>query len=235
MREIDTAHLVYPAKGVLGMTDYLRLHNYKVGERRVRRLMRKMGIEAVCPIKTLSRLGKAIYLKPYLLRHLDITHRNQVWCIDITYIPMKKGFLYMTAIIDVFSRFIVGWELHNSLDASNCISVLRTAIAKYGAPKIINSEQGGQFTCKDWMAECAKYPEMQASMDGRGRAKDNIWIERFWKTIKYEYIYINPEENGTDLFNGIKRFIEDYNYHRTHQGIERQIPAKLYFSQKIPA
>lgn len=145
-----------------------------------------------------------------------------------------KGVLGMPATIDVFPRFIVGWELRNSLDASNCISVLRTAISKCGAPEIINSDQGGQFTCKDWMAECAKYPEMQASMDGRGGAKDNIWIERFWETIKYEYIYINLEENGTDLFNGIKRFIEDYNYHRTHQGIERQIPAKLYFSQKIP-
>ena len=99
----------------------------------------------------------------------------------------------------------------------------------------LNSDLGGQFTCKYWIAECAKYPEMVANMDGRGRAKDNIWIERFWKTIKYEYIYINLEDNVTDLFYGIRRFIEDYNYHKTHHGIERQIPAKLYFNQKIPA
>lgn len=123
-----------------------------------------------------------------------------VWSIDITYIPMKKGFMYLTAIIDVYSRFIVAWSLHNTLDASNCIEVLKTAISRYGAPEIINSDQGCQFTSKEWAETCAEHPEMKVSMDGRGRAKDNIWIERFWKTIKYEYIYIQPEENGADLF-----------------------------------
>lgn len=235
MKEIDKEHITHPAKGIIPMTDYLRLQNIRVGIKRVRRLMRKMGIDAIFPKKTLSKLGKATYLKSYLLRSLDITHRNQVWCIDITYIPMGKGFLYMTAIIDVFSRFIVGWNLHNSLDASNCIEVLRRAIEEHGTPEFINSDQGGQFTCKDWVDECEKHAEMKISMDGKGRAKDNIWIERFWRTIKYEYIYINPEENGTELFVGIKRFIEDYNYKRTHQGIGRQIPANLYLDKKIPA
>lgn len=143
-------------------------------------------------------------IKPYLLRGLDIDHRNQVWCIDITYIPMKKGFMYLTAIIDVYSRFIVGWSLHNSLDASHCIEVLQNAIATYGSPEIINSDQGCQFTCKVWLDACAQYPQMRVSMDGRDRAKDNIWIERFWKTIKYEYIYILPEENGAALYSGLK-------------------------------
>ena len=109
--------------------------------------------------------------------------------------------------------------------------MLKTAILRYGTPEILNSDQGCQFTSKEWAEACAEYPEMKASMDGRGRAKDNIWIERFWKTIKYEYIYIQPEENGADLFFGIKRFIDDYNYHRRHQGINRTVPSKLYFRQ----
>lgn len=228
MGMIDEEHLVHPAKGVIGMTDYLLENEIKVGLRRVRRLMRLMGIEAVYRRKSLSKLGEVSYIKKYLLRGLKIDHSNQVWSIDITYIPMKKGFMYLTAIIDVYSRFIVGWGLHNTLDASNCIDVLKSAVARHGAPEILNSDQGCQFTSKEWADACAQYPEMKVSMDGRGRAKDNIWIERFWKTIKYEYIYIQPEESGTDLFFGIKTFIDDYNYHRRHQGIGRTVPSKLY-------
>ncbi len=142
---------------------------------------------------------------------------------------MKKGFMYLTAIIDVYSRFIVGWSLHNTLDASHCIEVLISAVARHESPEIINSDQGSQFTSKEWADACAQYLEMKVSMDGRGRAKDNIWIERFWKTIKYEYIYIQPEESGTDLFFGIKTFMDDYNYHRRHQRIGHTVPSKLYF------
>ena len=228
MRKMDEEHMEHPAKGVIGMTDYLLEQGFKVGQRRVRRLMRLMGIQALYPKKRLSIPGPAVYIMPYLLRGLKIDHRNQVWSIDITYIPMAKGFMYLTAIIDVYSRFIVGWSLHNALDASNCIEVLKNAIARYGAPKIINSDQGRQFTCREWKGCCAEYPEMRISMDGRGRAKDNIWIERFWRTIKYDYIYIHPEENGAALYHGILRFMDDYNYHRRHQGIDRQIPSMLY-------
>ena len=137
------------------MNDFLLEEDYKVGLRIVRRMMRLMGIMPVCNRKHLSKLGSASCIKPYLLRVLDIDHRNQVWCIDITYIPMKKGFMYLTAIIDVYSRFIVGWSLHNSLDASHCIEVLQNAIATYGSPEIINSDQGCQFTCKAWLDACA--------------------------------------------------------------------------------
>lgn len=197
--------------------------------------------------------GPAIYIRPYLLRGLKVERPNQVWSIDITYIPMRKGFLYLTAIIDVYSRFIVGWSLHNTLDASNCIGVFRAAVARYGAPEIINSDQGCQFTSGDWTEACRQCEGMRVSMDGRGRAKDNIWIERFkarpfshcsseiqvnlifhsdkrsiWKTIKYEYIYIHPEEDGLALYNGIRRFVNDYNYHRRHQGIDHRVPSKLY-------
>ena len=182
---MDEEHLEHPAKGVIRMTDFLLDEGYKVGRRRVRRLMRLMGIHALYPKKRLSVPGKAVYIMPYLLRGLKIDHRNQVWSIDITYIPMAKGFMYLTAIIDVYSRFVVGWSLHNTLDASNCIDVLRNAIARYGTPEIINSDQ-------------------------------------------YDYIYIHPEENGAVLYQGILRFMNDYNYRRRHQGIDRQIPSKLY-------
>lgn len=228
MELMDREHIEHPAKGVVSMTDFLLDNDYNVGQRRVRRLMRLMGIQAVYRKKSLSVLGKAAYIKPYLLRGLNVDHRNQVWCIDITYIPMKKGFMYLTAIIDVYSRYIVGWNLHNTLDATNCIEVLKSAVSRFGAPEIINSDQGSQFTCKEWLAACSEHPEMKVSMDGRGRAKDNIWIERFWKTIKYEYIYLHPEENGADLYDGIRRFIDDYNHRRHHQGINRSIPSKLY-------
>jgi len=183
MKKIDKEHLEHPAKGVVGMTDFLLEDGFKVGLRRVRRLVRLMGIQAVYRKRSLSTLGQAVYIKKYLLRGLEVNHKNEVWSIDITYIPMKKGFMYLTAIIDVYSRFIVGWSLHNTLNAGGCIDVLKKAIASHGAPEIINSDQGCQFSGKEWAEACAGYPEMKVSMDGRGRAKDNIWIERFWKTI----------------------------------------------------
>lgn len=228
MNEIDKEHTEHPAKGVVGTRDALLEQGYSVGVRRVRRLMRLMGISPVLHRRHLSKLGCASYVMPYLLRGLRADHSNQVWCIDITYIPMKKGFMYLTAIIDVYSRFIVGWSLNNTLDASHCIETLQGAIERHGAPEIINSDQGCQFTCKAWLEACSMHPQTRVSMDGRGRAKDNIWIERFWKTIKYEYIYIQPEDNGAELYKGIERFMNDYNYHRRHQGIDHSIPSKLY-------
>jgi Transposase and inactivated derivatives len=141
--------------------------------------MRKMGIQAVYRKKSLSVLGQAVYVKPYLLRGLNVDHRNQVWSIDITYIPMKKGFMYLTAIIDVYSRFIVGWSLHNTLDASNCIEVLQTAIRCYGAPEIINSDQGCQFTYKEWAAACAEHPEMKVSRMAEAGPKTTSGLKDF--------------------------------------------------------
>ena len=221
----------HPAKGVIGMTDFLLESGFRAGRRRIRRLMRLMGLQPVYPKRGLSIQGQTTYIGKYLLRGLNIDHGNQVWSIDITYIPMKRGFMYLTAVIDVYSRFIVGWSLNNTLDTSNCVEILKNAISHYGVPEIINSDQGSQFTSREWLEACNKYPDMQVSMDGRGRAKDNIWIERFWKTIKYEYIYIQPEENGRDLYRGIKNFIDDYNFHRPHQGIDHKVPGRLYILQ----
>ena len=145
-----------------------------------------------------------------------------------TYIPMSKGFMYLTAIIDVYSRFIVSWDVNNTLDAENCLNVLKMAISKYGKPEIINSDQGCQFTSALWIDFLASDEnKIQISMDGKGRAKDNIYIERFWRTVKYDYVYLRPAENGNELYAGLKAFIDRYN-HKRHQGIARRIPSDLF-------
>lgn len=227
MRLIDERHLKYPTHGVLQMQDYLRDQGYQVNHKRVRRLLRKMGLMAIYPKKNLSRLGQAEYIRPYLLKDLEIGHNNQVWEIDITYIAMEKGFMYLTAIIDVYSRFIVGWGLSNSLEAKASLSVLEEAIEKYGRPEIINSDQGSQFTCKEWI-EYLKSEAIKISMDGKGRALDNVYIERLWRTVKRDYVYLYPAHDGWELYQGLASFFEMYNYRKHHQGIGRQIPAQLY-------
>jgi putative transposase len=231
MRIMDEHYMEYPAEGVLRVQDHLLTLSLIVNVKRVRRLLRLMGIMALFPKRNLSKLGLLKYIRPYLLRKLQIDHSNQVWMIDITYVPMSKGFMYLTAIIDVYSRFVVAWDVYNTLEAENCLNVLKMAIAKYGRPEIINSDQGSQFTCPLWVdyLESAENPEnkIQISMDGRGRAKDNIYIERFWRTVKYDYVYLRPAENGTELYGGLKAFIDRYN-HKRHQGLGRKIPADLY-------
>jgi len=227
MKEMDMEHMEHPGEGVIGLTDWLRFQGHKIGRRHVRRLMRFLGLSAIYPQKSFSRLGQSSYVKPYLLRNMNIDHANQVWSIDLTYVPMRKGFMYLTAIIDVYSRYIVGWGLHNSLDSSNCIEVLQSAVEKYGSPEIINSDQGSQFTCRDW-AEACRASGITMSMDGCRRCLDNIWIERFWRTIKRNYIYLSPEENGHDLYRGIMRFMDKYNYMRPHQGIAHRTPFHVY-------
>lgn len=226
MELMDKHYLKYPTCGVLSMTDYLTDLGFKVNIKRVRRLLRKMGLEAIYRKKNLSKLGQAQWVHPYLLKGLQIVRRNQVWEIDITYIPMKKGFLYLTAIIDVYSRFIVGWGISNTLSSDPVHNVLKEAIGSYGSPEIINSDQGSQFTCKEWI-KLLNTHDIQISMDGKGRAVDNIYIERFWRTIKYDYVYLNPAEDGLALYQGIKEYILYYNRKR-HQGIGREKPCNLY-------
>jgi putative transposase len=229
MRLLDERYLKYPTEGVLQLQDYLRAEGYQVTHKRVRRLLRKMGIMAIFPKPNLSKLGKAQYIYPYLLRNLPIKHSNQVWQVDITYVPMAKGFMYLVAIIDVHSRFVVGWDISNSMDADWVIETLQTALACYGKPQIINSDQGSQFTCKKWV-EYLKEEQILISMDGKGRAIDNVYIERLWRTVKYDYIYITPPEDGWQLYQGLKEFFERYNYQKYHQGVGRQLPVAVYFS-----
>ena len=227
MRLMDEHHLEYPTHGVLQMQDYLFLCGFVANTKRVRRLLRLMGVMALYPKRNLSKLGLVKYLRPYLLRGMKITRPNQVWGIDITYIPMAKGFMYMTAIIDHYSRYVVGWDVFNNLNAENIVSVLKQAIEAHGKPDIINSDQGSQFTCALW-TEFVDKAEIQISMDGRGRATDNIFIERFWRTLKQDYVYLRPAESGTELFLGLKKYVTYYNNHKTHQGIGRITPVKLY-------
>ena len=227
MRRMDEEFLKRPTKGVLGMVDFIRGLGILVGPKRVRRLLRKMGIMAIYPQKNLSKLGIAKYIHSYKLRGLEVTRSNQVWCIDLTYIPMKRGFLYLTAIIDVYSRYIVGWGLFNTLDAENTLGVLKEAISTFGKPEIINSDQGSQFTCSGWVEYLEKEGVM-ISMDGKGRALDNIYIERFWKTLKWEYVYLNPAEDGKELQKGLKEYLYYYNNQRTHQSLNHYTPYSWY-------
>lgn len=216
-----------PAMGVRQMVDYLKGEGYRVGRKLVRRLMALMGLRAVYPLKSLSKGGWIKYRMPYLLRGMRITRRNQVWSTDISYIPMENGFMYLYAIIDVYSRYIVGWGLYNTLDASNAIEVLDRAVARHGGPEIINSDQGVQYTCEEWHKTCGKYG-IRISMDGRARCLDNVWIERFWRTIKREYVYLNPESSVYALRNGIRKYIDYYNHRRCHQGLGHQVPCMVY-------
>jgi putative transposase len=228
MRLMDEYYLKHPTYGVLQMQDYLRSKGLMVNHKRVRRLLRKMGIMAIYPKKNLSKMANAKYVRPYLLNGLKIERPNQLWAIDITYVPMAKGFMYLVAIIDVYSRFVVGWDIFNSLEAENCLLVLKNAIKKYGMPEIINSDQGCQFTSLLWI-EYLENEQIKISMDGKGRAIDNIFIERLWRTVKLDYIYITPVENGLELYQGLKEFFGHYNHFKAHQGIDRVTPSSLYF------
>lgn len=228
MRLMDEEFLDHPTHGVLQMLDFLLSLGFVVNAKRIRRLLRKMGIMAIYPRRNLSRLGHSRYIRPYLLKGLKIEKANQVWEIDITFVPMKRGFMYLTAIIDVYSRYVVGWDVFNSLDAQNTLEVLKRAIGTHGSPWMINSDQGSQFTCVLW-TEWVESQNILISMDGRGRATDNIYIERLWRTVKRDYIYISPCDNGTELFKGLKMFFDYYNNMKRHQGIGRCIPASLYY------
>lgn len=220
MRLMDAHILEDPTAGVLTMQDMLSEKGYVAGYERVRRLMRKANIRPIYPRRHLTVLGEKKYVHPYLLRNLDINRPNQVWQIDITYVPMQSGFMYLTAIIDVYSRMIISWGLSNTLDAQSSLEVIRQGIKTHGKPEILNSDQGSQFTCHDYV-DLLKGYKIRISMDGKGRALDNIYIERFWRSIKYRHIYIHPANDGTSLYRGIAKWIVSYN-NRKHQGVHQK-------------
>lgn len=229
MAIMDRHFLDHPTTGKRGFRDYLRTLGYHVNTKRVKRLMDLMGLEPIYPKKCLSKGGVSKYIHPYLLRNLTIDHRNQVWSTDICYIPMEGGFMYLYAIIDVYSRYVLGWRLSNSLSAINAYELLQECIDTYGAPEIVNSDQGRQYTTAEW-ENILKSHGIRISMDGRGRCKDNIWIERFWRSIKQDYIYLHPTANVKELREGIDRWIRFYNYERPHQGLKGCIPSSVYQS-----
>jgi putative transposase len=224
---MDEHYLKHPTAGVIRMQDLLFALGFVVNHKRVRRLLRLMGLMAIYPKRNLSKLGLKKYIHPYLLKGLDIDRPNRVWAIDVTYVPMKNGFLYLTAIIDLYSRYIVGWGISNTLDAEASLSVMKEAIKEHGKPEIINSDQGSQFTCEIWI-EHMKSEGILISMDGKGRAIDNIFIERFWRSVKYDHVYLYPASDGVELYQGLKNYMYHYNYELHHQGIDRRIPADLY-------
>ena len=219
MHLMDRHLLTHQTEGVLSMVDMLKDLGYPVGPKRIRRLFRLMGHQTIYRRKNLTKNALKEFIKPYLLRGLKITHANQVWCTDITYIPMAKGFMYMTAYIDVYSRKIVGWGISNSMSKQWCLDVLNDAIERHGRPEIINSDQGSQYTSFAWTNYLEK-ENIKISMDGKGRATDNVWIERFWKSLKYNYIYLNPCDNGLELFEGVQNYIAYYNQ-KKHQSIKK--------------
>lgn len=227
MEEMDKYYMEHPTAGVLTMVNMLALIGIMVNQKRARRLLRLMGINAIYPKKSLSKGGCPQYIRPYLLRGMEVERPNQVWSTDISYIPMKGGFMYLYAVIDVYSRFIVGWRLSNTLSATNCHELIKDCVRDYGAPEILNSDQGSQCTTQAWKTLLESYG-IKISMDGRGRCKDNIWIERFWRTIKQEYIYLNPAEGVDELRSGIDKFIRFYNYQRPHQSLDVLLPAMKY-------
>ena len=209
----------------MGLTDDM---GYKVNQKRIGRLYYKiMGLQAIMPGKHTSRRCKDHKVYPYLLRNLSVEGSNQVWAMDITYIPMKKGFMYLTAIIDLYSRYVVGWSVSNTMEAQWCKEVLETAIDIHGRPNIVNTDQGSQFTSEVFV-NAVLSKEIKLSMDGKGRAIDNAFIERLWRSVKYESVYLNPPATGLDLYKQLDYYFGYYNNQRRHQGIDNQIPAGRY-------
>ena len=210
IRLIDEIHLEDPCLGSRGMKSALKISGHKVGRIHVRTLMRKMGIEAIYKKPRLSKPHPGHKIYPYLLRGLDITEANSVWCSDITYIPMAKGFCYLVAVMDWASRKVLSWRLSNTLDGSFCIQALEEAIHKYGTPEIFNTDQGSQFTSLEFTSILTDN-NIKISMDGRNRWMDNIFIERFWKTLKYQEVYLKAYESISHARKELTRFIDRYN------------------------
>jgi putative transposase len=210
------------------MTAWLRRQGHVVNHKRVQRLMRKMGLQAIYPKPRTSVAGQGHKIYPYLLRGLAIVRPNQVWSADITYVPMPRGFMYLVAVMDWFSRYVLAWQLSNTLDGYFCLDVLQQALHQ-AKPEIFNTDQGAQFTAHDF-TKCLEQAEVRISMDGRGRALDNVFIERLWRSVKYEDIYIKDYATVPVLEAGLNNYFQLYNHERPHQSLDYRTPAELYFA-----
>lgn len=239
MRLIDQKHLLHPWLGTRRMTVWLNKdRGFKINHKRIERLYRLMGISAIGPKPNTSKKGKGALHRvyKYLLRGLKVTHPNQVWAMDITYIPVQGGYLYLCAIIDLYSRFVVGWSLSNTMSSHWCKTTLQAAIEDYGSPEILNTDQGSQFTAYefcDWVTHEDR--DIKLSMDGKGRAIDNIFIERLWRSVKYEQVYLFPADDGLQCYKGLKEYFEYYNNERRHQSLDDEIPSVVYQQNLKPA
>ena len=213
------------------MVTFLKRLGYDNNRKRIQRLMRLMGLEAIYPKPKTSKPHPTHKIYPYLLRNLCIDHPNQVWAADITYLPFEKGFMYLVAIMDWHSRKVLSWRVSNTMESGFCVEALEEAIHNYGHPEIFNTDQGSQFT-SDAFTDVLKSNEIQISMDGRGRFQDNIFIERLWWTLKYHYFYLRIFENGSKLRNGLKNWFQYYNQDRFHQSLEDWTPDEIYFMKQ---
>lgn len=226
MRRIDEQYTACPFYGSRRMTAWLIEQGEEVNRKRVQRLMRQMGLEAIYPKPKLSAAGKGHRIYPYLLRGVKIERPNQVWSADITYVPMSAGFMYLAAVIDWFSRYVVAWRLSNTLDGTFCLEMLEEAL-RGGRPEVFNTDQGVQFTAEAF-TRTLEVAGVAVSMDGRGRALDNVFVERLWRSVKYEDIYLQCYEDVPGLRQGMERYFAFYNEERLHQSLAYRTPAVVY-------
>jgi putative transposase len=226
MRRIDEQYTDCPFYGSRRMTAWLIEQGEEVNRKRVQRLMRVMGLEAVYPKPRLSTAGKGHRVYPYLLRGVTVERADQVWSTDITYVPMTAGFMYLAAVIDWFSRYVIAWRLSNTLDGSFCLEMLDEAL-RGGRPEVFNTDQGVQFTAAAFTGRLES-AGVAVSMDGRGRALDNVFVERLWRSVKYEDIYLRGYEAVPELYQGLGRYFISYNNERLHQSLDYRTPAAVY-------
>ncbi|HCP8273165.1 TPA: IS3-like element ISKpn11 family transposase, partial [Escherichia coli] len=233
MRRIDELHLDYPFAGSRMLQGLLRGEGTEVGRLHVATLMKKMGIEAIYRRPNTSKPAPGHKIYPYLLRKLAVTRPNQVWAMDITYVPMARGFVYLCAVVDWFSRRVLSWRLSITMEADFCIEAVEDALARYGKPEIFNTDQGSQFTSIDFTAVLKK-AEIAISMDGKGAWRDNVFVERLWRSIKYEEVYLHAYKTVSEARAGIGRYLAFYNSRRPHSSLDRQTPDQAYFNALAP-
>ena len=229
MRLMDEQYFKTPFYGYRRLRKWLQSQGLEISKERVKRLMALMGWQTIYRKRYLSKRNKQHPVYPYLLKGLDINRTNQVWAIDITYVPMRRGFMYLCAIIDLHTRYVVNWSISNTMSAEWCRSIVEEAITLHGQPEIINSDQGSQFTSYEYTSLLLEREKPIAiSMDGKGRCIDNIFIERLWKSVKYECVYLHAFEDGVQLYEGLKKYFDFYNRERFHQSLNYQTPGSIY-------
>lgn len=229
MRRIDRLHLDHPFAGSRMLRDMLRQEGFKVGRKHVATLMKRMGIEALYRKPRTTKPGAGHKIYPYLLRNRLIDRANQVWAMDITYIPMARGFVYLAAVIDWYTRRVLSWKVSITMDVLFCLEAVEEAIMRYGTPEIMNTDQGSQFTSQAF-TDVLKDHEIQISMDGKGSWRDNVFIERLWRSVKYEDIYLRAYESVPAVRAGLNRYFNFYNSRRPHSSLDGQTPDQVYFN-----
>jgi putative transposase len=230
MRAIDELHLEHPFAGSRMLRDFLLRDGVRVGRRHMRTAMRRMGVEAIYRKPNTSKPAQGHKIYPYLLRNVAVTRANQVWSTDISYIPMKRGFVYLIAVIDWFSRRVLSWKLSITMDVSFCLEALDEALSKHGKPEIFNTDQGSQFTSIDFTGRLKK-EGIAISMEGKGRWCDNVFVERFWRSIKYEEVYLHAYDSVSEARSRIGQYIQFFNSRRPHSSLQAQTPDQVYFNR----